>query len=106
MPPVRNRSRRNSALGTQNQYGDDPAAAFADLFGAPEDAADFDVPPGAYEGGNHPQSDDESTSSAPDATAPTAIGNRLARLRENFNATSVRKASKADDIRIHQELGC
>lgn len=29
-------------------------------------------------------------------TAPTAIGNRLARLRENFNATSVRKASKAD----------
>ena len=42
MPPVRNRSRRNSALGIQNQYGDDPAAAFADLFGAPEDAADFD----------------------------------------------------------------
>eukprot|EP00956_Cyclotella_meneghiniana_P028846 scaffold68242_cov41-Cyclotella_meneghiniana.AAC.2 len=33
MPPVRNRSHRN---------GDDPAAAFADLFGAPEDAADFD----------------------------------------------------------------
>ena len=33
MPPVRNRSRRN---------GDDPAAAIADLFGAPEDAADFD----------------------------------------------------------------
>ena len=62
MPPVRNRSRRNSALGIQNQYGDDPAAAFADLFGAPEDAADFDLPPGAYEGGNHRQSDNESTS--------------------------------------------
>ena len=26
---------------------------------------------------------------APDATAPTVIGNRLARLRENLNATSV-----------------
>ena len=36
MPPVRNRSRRNS-MGIQNEYGDDPAADFADLFGAPED---------------------------------------------------------------------
>eukprot|EP00956_Cyclotella_meneghiniana_P041137 scaffold215859_cov40-Cyclotella_meneghiniana.AAC.2 len=29
-------SRRNS-MGIQNEYGDNPAAAFADLFGAPED---------------------------------------------------------------------
>ena len=36
MPPPRNRSRRNS-MGIQNEYGDDPAADFADLFGAPED---------------------------------------------------------------------
>eukprot|EP00956_Cyclotella_meneghiniana_P034124 scaffold101695_cov36-Cyclotella_meneghiniana.AAC.1 len=36
MPPTCNRSRRNS-MGIQNEYGDDLAANFADLFGTPED---------------------------------------------------------------------
>eukprot|EP00956_Cyclotella_meneghiniana_P033059 scaffold92943_cov72-Cyclotella_meneghiniana.AAC.4 len=31
MPPVRNGSRRNSTLGIQNQYGNDPAAALISL---------------------------------------------------------------------------